>query len=235
MEKTGCVVCGAKLLYGGPGKERGCYYCGVQVHGSVACANGHFVCDACHSVSANDLIERYALASRSLDAMSMAVTLMRDARVKMHGPEHHFLVPAVLLAAYCSVTGRPQEEKTQMISKARRRAEEVKGGSCGFCGNCGAAVGTGIFVSLVTGATPLSRTEWRLANLMTAESLRAIAERGGPRCCKRDTFLAVKTAVGFLRKEMGIDLPLEDRMACDFSSLNKECLRADCPYFEEQA
>jgi hypothetical protein len=167
--------------------------------------------------------------------MAMAVTLMRDTRIKMHGPEHHFLVPAVLLAAYCNATGRPREEKTEMISKARRRAEEVKGGSCGFSGNCGAAVGTGIFVSLVTGATPLSRTEWRLANLMTSESLRAIAERGGPRCCKRDSFLAITTAVGFLKKELALSLPLEDSLACEFSSLNKECLRSGCPYFEGSA
>jgi hypothetical protein len=164
--------------------------------------------------------------------MSMAKTLMRDARIKMHGTEHHFLVPAVLLVAYCNATGRPQEEKTEMILKARKRAEEVKGGSCGFSGNCGAAVGTGIFVSLVTGATPLSRTEWRLANLMTSESLRAIAEQGGPRCCKRDSFLAITTAVAFLKKELGMSLPLEEPMGCEFSSLNKECLKEDCPYFE---
>jgi hypothetical protein len=235
VEKTGCLVCGAELLYAVPNLERSCHYCGVQESGSVACLNGHFVCDACHSCSANDLIERYAAASRSLEAMSMASILMRDPRIKMHGPEHHFLVPAVLVAAYCNATAMPQEEKTEMISKARRRAEDVRGGSCGFSGNCGAAVGTGIFVSLVTGATPLSRKEWRLANLMTSESLRAIAERGGPRCCKRDSFLAISTSVGFLQKELGMTLPLEKRVRCEFSSLNKECLKEDCPYFEESA
>lgn len=232
VEKTGCLVCGAELLYNAPSLERSCHYCGEQLQGSVACENGHFVCDACHSGSANDLIERYAAASKSLEAVSMAKTLMRDARIKMHGPEHHFLVPAVLLAAYCNATGRPQEEKSEMILKARKRAEEVKGGACGFSGNCGAAVGTGIFASLVTGATPLSRTEWRLANLMTSESLRAIAERGGPRCCKRDSFLAITTAVGFLKKELGISLRLDEPIGCEFSGLNKECLKEDCPYFE---
>jgi hypothetical protein len=110
----------------------------------------------------------------------------------------HLLVPAVLLAAYCNATGRPRDEKAGLIANARSRAEEVKKGSCGFNGNCGAAVGTGIFMSLITGATPLSRAEWRLANLMTSESLRVIANLGGPRCCKRDVFLALRAAAAFL-------------------------------------
>ena len=37
------------------------------------------------------------------------------------------------------------------------RATDIKGGFCGFYGNCGAAVGTGIYVSIITGATPLTR------------------------------------------------------------------------------
>jgi hypothetical protein len=161
----------------------------------------------------------------------MAITLMKDRRLKMHGPEHHFLVPAVLLAAYCHATGRSRDERAGLIAKARTRAEEVKGDSCGFNGNCGAAVGTGIFVSLVTGTTPLSRAEWRLANLMTSESLRAIADLGGPRCCKRDVFPALREAVSFLKTELAAALPAEEPVVCEFSPLNRECLKEECPVF----
>ncbi|VUT25840.1 MAG: hypothetical protein MOIL_01256 [Candidatus Methanolliviera sp. GoM_oil] len=55
------------------------------------------------------------------------------------------------------------------------------GGFCGYHGDCGAAVGTGIFISLITDATPLSKHEWKLSNLMTAKSLLSIANHGGPR------------------------------------------------------
>jgi hypothetical protein len=154
--------------------------------------------------------------------------------MKMHGPEHHFLVPAVLLAAYCNATDRPRDEKAGLIAKARSRAEEVKGGSCGFNGNCGAAVGTGIFVSLATGATPLSRAEWRLANLMTSESLHIIADLGCPRCCKRDVFLALRVAVAFLDKELDVELPTEEPVVCEFSALNRECLKEACPFFRNE-
>jgi hypothetical protein len=110
----------------------------------------------------------------------------------------------------------------------------LKGGSCRFNGNCGAAVGTGIFVSLATGATPLSRVEWRLANLMTSESLRAIAGLGGPRCCKRDVFLALQSAVTFLNTELDVALPVEEPVVCEFSALNCECLKEACPFFRSE-
>jgi hypothetical protein len=222
------------LVYGTQEKALTCIDCGAAGRTSVACANGHFVCDACHSGSADDLIERFCAATDATLPLSMAITLMKDDRVKMHGPEHHFLVPAVLLAAWARATGRTREEKAGLIAKARSRAEEVKGGSCGFNGACGAAVGTGIFVSLATGATPLSKGEWRLANLMTSESLRSIAERGGPRCCKRDVFLALQAATAFLDREMHVTLPAEESVVCDFSALNRECLKAACPFFRNE-
>ena len=94
----------------------------------------------------------------------------------------------------------------EKIAKARQRAEHVLGGFCGFYGNCGAAVGTGIFMSLITDATPLSHEEWRLSNLMTARSLLTIAHAGGPRCCKRNSFLAIAEAVRFAQERFGVEM-----------------------------
>ena len=109
----------------------------------------------------------------------------------------------------------------------------VKGGSCGLLGDCGAAVGAGIFISIITGATPLSREEWRMANLMTARALESIALHGGPRCCKRNTFLALKEAIRFLSKEIGIRLPEPGDIYCRYSEQNRECLKESCPFFRE--
>ena len=150
----------------------------------------------------------------------------------MHGPEHHFLVPAVLLAAFYN-KAQPglQAEKKAKIQEARKRAENVKGGFCGFYGACGAAVGTGIFISLVTGATPLSKTEWRLSNRMTSESLRVIAENGGPRCCKRCSFLAITRAIEFARQELNVALSVDQPVVCNFSGLSKECLKNECIFY----
>jgi hypothetical protein len=228
--KTGCLICGYELNYLPAAEELACEYCGRRFAADVRCINRHYVCDGCHGLPANDLIGQSCLTTRLTDPLRIAVMLMKNPQIKMHGPEHHFLVPAVLLAAYYNANG-DAGRKEAAIAKARKRAEDVKGGFCGFHGACGAAIGTGIFVSLITGATPLAKEEWRLSNLMSAESLKAIAENGGPRCCKRDSFLAIAAAVDFLKAHFGIELPADDRISCEFTILNRECLGTECRFF----
>lgn len=227
--RSGCLICGADLMYLAQHETQTCLYCGKTFESNARCAAGHFVCDACHGADAVSLIERFCTETRLTDPVEIAFTLMHHPSVSMHGPEHHFLVPAVLLAAYDNQVGL--DNRAGMILQARKRADGVRGGSCGLCGNCGAAVGTGIFISLVTGATPLARREWQLSNRMTAESLLAIAEHGGPRCCKRDTFLALQSAQAFLQKQFQAALEMTSTIRCEFHANNKECLRSDCPFF----
>jgi len=227
--KSGCLVCGQELVYLDQAQPLTCVYCGSIFDSNARCAQGHFVCDDCHGADANDAIQRYCLKTNLQDPVEIAETLMRHPSVAMHGPEHHFLVPAVLLAAYFNQNGG--NEREEMLRQARRRAEGVRGGSCGFCGNCGAAVGTGIFISLITGATPVTKKTWQLSNRMTAESLLSIAEHGGPRCCKRDTFLALQAAQIFLRHYLAFELEMTTEIRCHFSAYNRECLKDECPFF----
>jgi hypothetical protein len=166
------------------------------------------------------------------DPLELARTIMNSDKVPMHGPEHHFIVPAVLLAAYYNIKGDP-EEKRKKIKEARARSSNILGGFCGFYGDCGAAVGTGIFVSLVTGATPLSKGEWRLSNTMTAKSLLSVANHGGPRCCKRNTFLSILQAVDFSKEKLHVGMNIDKSRKCDYSGLNAECLRSECPLYQE--
>jgi hypothetical protein len=227
--KTGCLICGEELVYQKEPAQLECFYCRQVYDSNAKCRNGHYVCDRCHSLPAIDLIENYCISSKSEDPLELALTLMRNPRIKMHGPEHHFLVPAVLLAAYYN-SKKEYGEKATKIRMAKKRASQILGGFCGFYGNCGAAVGTGIFVSLVTGATPLSVAEWKLANLVTAKSLLTIAEHGGPRCCKRTTFLAILEAADFAKENLGVDFKINKELKCEFYPLNKECLRQNCPF-----
>ncbi|KAF0220836.1 MAG: hypothetical protein FD174_833 [Geobacteraceae bacterium] len=228
--KTGCLICGYELTCLPEAEKLACEYCGKRFSTDVCCINYHYVCDRCHSLSANDLIEQCCLTTRLTDPLKIAATLMKNPQIKVHGPEHHFLVPAVLLAAYYNAT-RDVSRKEGAIAKARARSEDVKGGFCGFHGACGAAIGTGIFVSLITGATPLAKQEWRLSNLMSATSLQVIAENGGPRCCKRDSFLAISAAANFVKEHFAVELPAEDRISCEFAILNRECLGAECRFY----
>ena len=225
-QKCGCFFCGKDLIYSDKSEEIVCFYCGTNFSTNVKCSDGHYVCDKCHSQAANDIIEEYCIASTSTNPYEIAISVMKHPSVKMHGPEHHFLVPAALIASYYNKNG-DISKKGAKIRMARKRAETVPGGSCGFHGNCGAAVGTGIFTSLIYDVTPLSAENWQRANKMTAESLLRIAKHGGPRCCKRDTYLAIDTVA------KNMDWDIDTAIECDFSHLNKECLEDNCLYYHQ--
>jgi hypothetical protein len=160
----------------------------------------------------------------------MAIILMRHPQLKMHGPEHHFLVPAVLLAAYYNITGEAESKKAK-IELARQRSAKIPGGFCGSHGNCGAGVGTGIFLSIITETTPLSGKTWQLSNMLTGSCLMEIACKGGPRCCKRDTFTAITHTAGFVKEHLNVTIPVPAEIICEFHSSNKQCLGTKCAYF----
>ena len=42
------------------------------------------------------------------------------------------------------------------------RGKAVPGGACGFWGACGAGISTGMFISIISGATPLKNEPWGL-------------------------------------------------------------------------
>ena len=110
------------------------------------------------------------------------------------------------------------------------RGRRVPGGACGFWGSCGAAVSTGMFVSIITGSTPLSGESWGQSNCMTAAALNRIGRLGGPRCCKRNSFSAVLEAVSFVKNITGVEMELPEKVVCTFSPENRQCLVKNCPY-----
>lgn len=228
--KSGCLVCGKEIVYLPESENKKCFYCNDEFDANEYCTDGHFVCNSCHSLTAIDLIESFCANTEITDPIDAANTLMSHPSVKMHGPEHHFLVPAVLIAAYYK-TINEAEKIPAALKKARKRAESVLGGFCGTHGNCGAGVGTGIFISVITGANSLSGKEWQLCNLMTACSLYSIAKSGGPRCCKRDSYLAILEAVGFIEKEFNVKITTTSKITCNYVHLNKECTLEKCEFY----
>ncbi len=231
--RSGCVVCGGELVYLARGEAMACVYCGATAESETRCAQGHYVCDACHARSAIDLIARACEKTDSRDPIDLARTLMRHPAFKMHGPEHHFLVPAVLVATWCNQKGGP-ERKAELLAEARRRSAPVLGGFCGIQGACGAGIGTGIFIALVTGSTPLKGPQRGLANRMTAQALALVGATEGARCCKRDCFLSLLAAVKFARAELGVKLSARGPR-CEFSELNRECVEERCPFYPARA
>ena len=94
-------------------------------------------------------------------------------------------------------------------------------------------MGSGIFLSVITGTTPLSKETWKLSNLLTAESLQKIAQAGGPRCCKRDSFIAIETAVDFVNKHLNGKMKETTQIKCEHADYNNECLKDACRYYHK--
>ena len=224
----GCLSCGAELVYLQHAEPMTCAGCGARHESNARCVAGHFFCDACHSTSAVDTIERRLAAADETDPVALALAMMRHPKVKMHGPEHHFLAPAVLVTAWCNLTGEPAR-KPALLAEVRRRSAPVAGGFCGYQGACGAAVGTGIFASVVTGATPVNGAGRGVALRITGEALGVLGRLDAPRCCKRDVFLSLLTATRFARRHLGVTFPSRG-VKCEFSASNAECIAERCPF-----
>jgi len=227
--ESGCLICSEDLVYLEEKAQMECAICNETKWADAQCQSGHFICDQCHSNNPDDWIEQQCCKSTATDPVQLAIELMRHPCVAMHGPEHHFLVPAVLVTAWYNLKN-DFETKKQKLVEARKRAQTVVGGACGFHGACGAAIGVGIFTSIVLDANPLSVEGYRLANKATAEALARIAERGGPRCCKRNVFIALEYASGFSEEHLGQPMPVQ-KISCEFYPGNRECLKRKCDYY----
>lgn len=232
MNKENCLICGAELEYFTTPRRMPCAICGQSFETTAACKNGHYICDSCHIAQGIEQIAAFCRQSSSKNPLVIMQQLMAQPVIFMHGPEHHVLVGAALLTAYKNSGGAIELDSA--LDEMIRRGQQVPGGACGFWGCCGAAVSAGIFISIITQATPLKEQEWGLANLMTAQALQAIGALGGPRCCKRNSFTAVKEAVQFVRQQFQIELELPEKIVCGFSPLNRQCKKEACPYYAGQ-
>ena len=59
----------------------------------------------------------------------------------------------------------------------------------------------------------------------------ALAALGGPRCCKRNSFTAIRAAAEFTREHLGVAMDLPDRVLCRYFPENQQCIRRACPYY----
>jgi hypothetical protein len=153
----------------------------------------------------------------------------------MHCPEHHYLIPAVLLTVYHRLKNHERGLLEEDLKTAAARSRNILAGFCGLYGACGAAVGSGIFLSVFTETTPYSTETWGLANKITAECLMEIAGLGGPRCCKRVCFSSIITSVQFMKEYLKLDMGELSPVICRFHDKNAECKGNLCPFYQKEA
>ena len=137
------------------------------------------------------------------------------------------MVGAALLTAFKNAGGQVNLEEA--LKEMQNRTKSVPGGACGYWGACGAGISTGMFVSIILKASPLTQESWGQTILMTSRALEAIGKIGGPRCCKRDSYLAILSAIDFVKEHFGIEMESSE-IVCIHSSKNSQCIGARCPF-----
>ena len=225
-----CLICKAPLEYLLHEETMECSLCHKKFSSNTRCVKGHYVCDECHSQGL-DTVLGFCLDETAINPFEILEKLMALPACHMHGPEHHILVGSALLTAFKNAGGNI--DLPAALTEMQNRGSKVPGGICGMWGSCGAAVSSGIFVSIVTGSTPLADEAFGLANTMTSRSLAKISAVGGPRCCKRNSYLAISAAVEFVREKLGISME-SSCVRCSHMGKNNQCIGKRCPFFNKQ-
>ena len=221
-----CIICKAPLEYLEKDEEMECDICHKKENSKTRCIKGHYVCNDCH-IKGIDTIIGICLNTESKDPVEIIRMMMAEPFCHMHGPEHHVMVGSALLTAYKNAGGNIDLHSA--LIEMMNRGKSVPGGACGFWGACGAGISSGMFISIISKSTPLANEPFALSHQMTAKSLGQIGEIGGPRCCKRDSFLSILAAVDYVKDHFSVEME-KPEVVCQFSSQNNQCIGKRCPF-----
>ncbi len=228
VPETGCLICGSPLVYLAALEDKACARCGSVKPANAVCEEGHFVCDVCHVRDPKELIRTICTNTRETDMIRLLQKVRSDSRFPIHGPEHHALVPAVILATYRNLGGEITESD---ILTGIERGLSIPGGSCGFMGICGAAVGVGIAFSIILGANPLTPRPRQAVQRVLSEIIGVLAGQEAARCCRRECFLCLREAARLSEDFLPVSLRADEVSPCEQYRANAECSREGCPLF----
>ncbi|HID98370.1 MAG TPA: methyltransferase domain-containing protein, partial [Thermodesulfobacteriaceae bacterium] len=228
VRETGCLICGVPVEYLPGLEERQCAMCGETKAADAECRNGHFVCDSCHIKDPLALIRKICLESRETDMIRLLDAIHSHPQIPMHGPEHHAIVPGVILAAYRNTGGVLSDHD---ILAGIDRGAQVPGGACAFLAVCGAVLGAGAAFSVILKATPLTPGKRQDVQQAVAGIMSDISKLKAARCCQRECYMVLKGVAAVSEKLISVRLRAHHRLECVQYGLNRECIRYGCPLY----
>lgn len=178
------------------------------------------------------LIKEEVLKQKRKNPIEIAKTVMQKDYINMHGPEHHFIDGSSFMVAYRNSGGDIDLEKG--LEELKDRTIKMPGAMCGKWGVCGSVPSIGAALSIIHEVGPLSNTSYYSDDMeYTSSVLNKMSKIGGPRCCKRNAFISLQTAIEFVKNKYGIEMEQND-ITCEFSKLNPQCLKEKCPFNKEK-
>jgi hypothetical protein len=163
--------------------------------------------------------------------MTLLEEIRKHPAIPIHGPEHHALVPGIILATYKNLGG---VITSSTIKNGITRGSQVAGGYCAFMGACGAALGVGNAFSLILEANPLKPKQRQIVQTVTQKILAKIGSLKAARCCQRDSWIALTMAAALSVDILPIALQAEANLICHQQKENAECIGAACPVINKK-
>ena len=168
------------------------------------------------------------LRATSCDPLEIFDEIARQSFVRIHGPEHHVLDGACLLTAFSNAGGHI--DLAAALDRLMTEGLRMPGAMCGLWGVCGAVTSIGAAMAIIEKTGPLSSDDsWGSHMEYTSSALEGLSRIGGPRCCKRDGYTALISAIDYVNKRYDVQLTFHP-VVCAFSPQNEQCLGTKCPY-----
>lgn len=221
-----CVVCKAQLVEAE--RTEVCDLCGQTEETAFVCPSGHFFCVACRVACPAEVVSRVCLAATTTDPFQIAAGLMLHPHFLNHGPQFHYVVAPVLVAA--AHNAGYSGTRSDSLAGARKRMECIPAAACGSFGGCGAALSVGAAVSLLTHANHLKGAERSLVLASTGKALAELAAFGGPRCCRQAVYAALEVGTAILRTHLGIGLTNPNVVRCSAGETMDGCQGPGCRF-----
>ncbi len=222
-----CDVCNTPLETVGNPVKLTCTFCGKEFESVSSCPHGHHICPECRNLTVPQVLEKVISSTGSKSPSEILEKVMAHPKLAMHGPDHHYIFPVVIIAA---AKNAGYEVPVEAVQQAMQRGQQVPGGWCGFCGACGGAVAVGIATGALLMSTPLNGKKRTVVMDATREATARMMDNG-PRCCKKAGRIAMETAVDFLNAKLGTKLEKGPQPVCAYSDRNKECVKKMCKYY----
>lgn len=179
-----------------------------------------------------ELIKKHLKEENGTNPIKIVKSLMHSDFINIHGPEHHFLDGAAFMKAlYNAGLDFNFEESLDTLAE---RTIKMPGAMCGYWGMCGSVASVGAVFAIIDNTGPLSNDNHYKEHMeFTSNVINKMSKIGGPRCCKRNAFLSIISGVEYAKAHYGINLELDDKIGCEFSSWNKQCIGDRCPFHKE--
>ena len=174
------------------------------------------------------LIREEFFHQQSNNPIDIVKTIAKKDFVNIHGPEHHFLDGGALLTAMFN--DGYEFDLDRGLDMLAERSIKMPGAMCGHWGVCGSVASIGAVLSIIDGTGPLSDDENYSKHMaFTSRVIAKMSEIGGPRCCKRNAFLALTEGIKYINENFLTAMPVED-ISCEFSDKNAQCIKERCPF-----